>query len=443
MTRLPMSADSDNHVADPPPFAATLPGIVAASIFGLACLVWLAAGERLPGGRWIVVHIFTLGVMTILIWTFSAHFATRATIAATPRPTPERWILTGLLAGGVVAMLVGRVSGAHLPLVLGSLAIMVVVGANVITLRRRRRNATSDQVIRVIQQYEHAHIAFLIAAGFGGALGAGWVPGALVLGAREAHIHLTVLGWGGLTVLATLTIYGPTLLGIPSDEGDTARSSSGPQIATLGMGVATAGFLLTSLARTILPDEGAGPAMLMTAGGLVAYGYGIVAVARPLLRATRGTDRSAAGFSVGAALTWFLLAIGLDITTIVTGLPGWAHGLATLLLVGVLAQLALAVLSHIAPAMRDPAPARSMRPGARIERAAQVRAVLFNLGVLLLAGGQIVGRVTDLPTSITVRLGWALIGVAVISHIGLLARPHRRAVAADETDDTRLREHGA
>lgn len=418
-----MTASDEHHRTDPPSFVATLPGIVAASGFGLACLVWLAAGERLPGGRWIVVHIFTLGVMTILIWTFSAQFAMNATDAAIPRSTSGRWILTGLLAGGVAAMLVGRVSGAHLPLVVGSMTIMVIVGSNLFTLRRRRRGSTSDQVGRVIQQYEHAHIAFLVAAGFGGALGAGWIPAALVLGAREAHIHLTVLGWGGLTVLATLTIYGPTLLGIRPDAGDTNRSSGGGQIATLGVGVATVGFLLTSLARATLPGEGAGPAVLMTVAGLGAYGSGIVAVARPLLQAARQTDRSVAGFSVGWALTWFLLAIGLDMATIITGLPGWAHGLATLLLVGVLAQLVLAVLSHVASLPWSWTPARATQRRARIGRGAQGRAVLFNLGVLLLAGGQIVGRITDLSTGPVVQLGWLLIGVTAISHIGLLMRP--------------------
>lgn len=67
----------------------------------------------------------------------------------------------------------------------------------------------------------------LLAGGFGGALGAGWIPSTLVLGAREAHIHLTVLGWCGLTVLPTLTICGPTLLGVRPDAGDTTRSASG------------------------------------------------------------------------------------------------------------------------------------------------------------------------------------------------------------------------
>lgn len=64
------------------PFRHTVPGVVAAAAFGVGCLVWLAVGDRLRGGRWIVVHMFALGVLTVLIWTFSRHFAARFTGAA-------------------------------------------------------------------------------------------------------------------------------------------------------------------------------------------------------------------------------------------------------------------------------------------------------------------------------------------------------------------------
>lgn len=424
MTR-PSQTRHDTHVATQPSFAATFPGIVTAGLFALICLVWLAAGDRLPGGRWLVVHIFTLGVMTILIRTFSAHFATRATNATAPHATAKHWVATLLLAAGVTLMLTGRASALHLPLVAGSTIIMLIVGANIVILRRQRRRMTAEHTGRVIQQYEHAHIAFLIATAFGGALGAGVLPGALILGAREAHIHLMVLGWGGLTILATLTIYGPSLLGEPSNSNDTGQTTSGLQVATLGLGVATAGLLLTSLARAILPDEGAGPAMLMTVAGLAAYGYGIIAVARPLLNATTHAGRSPARISVTAALMWFVIAIVLDITTVLTGLPGWPHGLATLLLIGVLAQLALAVVSHVAPKRTGNTPPVTLRRHVVTERTNLAGVWLLNIGIGLLAAGQATRRLTDLSMVIPMRIGWALIGLVVLPHLGLLFRLRR------------------
>jgi hypothetical protein len=37
--------------------------IVAAG-YGLATIVWVSAGGGLPGGRWLAVHLFTIGVVT-------------------------------------------------------------------------------------------------------------------------------------------------------------------------------------------------------------------------------------------------------------------------------------------------------------------------------------------------------------------------------------------
>lgn len=160
------------------PFSSTLPGVVAASGFGVACLVWLAAGDRLPGGRWLAVHLFTLGVLTILIWTFSQHFAASftATRALAPQVMTTR-VLSGLLVGSIVTMLFGRDFDAHWPLVLGSLGIMLIVGWNLLVLRKLRRHAQAPRFAWIVRQYEHAHIAFLVAASLGGALGAGWIPG--------------------------------------------------------------------------------------------------------------------------------------------------------------------------------------------------------------------------------------------------------------------------
>ena len=404
----------------PSPFAATRPGVITAIGFGLASLIWLAAGELLPGGRWLVVHLFTLGVLTPLIWTFSQHFAARFT--GTADLLPRRGVtrsLACLLTVAIVVMLTGRALGIHVLLAIGSLGIMAIVGSNLLVLRRLRRAATTSRFTWVVRRYEHAHLAFLVAAGLGGALGAGWIPGVMFGSVREAHIHLTVLGWAGLTVLATLVAFGPALLRVRMEPGADTRAAAALQVATFGLAVAAGGFIVTGLGDGV----GAGPAALMTVGGLAAYGYGVVVVAGPLLRASRRSDRSPLRWAVMGALVWFLVAIAIDIVLVATGTPSWSHGMSAALLIGMLAQLVLAVLLYVGPMLRGRDLAARDRLLARVERFARSRTGTLNLGVLLLVGGQVLGRLTDLTTQPVTRAGWILVSAAVVAHLVVLLWP--------------------
>jgi hypothetical protein len=398
------------------PFGSTFPGVLAASGFGVATLVWLAAGDRLPGGRWLAVHLFTLGVLTILIWTFSQHFAARftGTRALAPRSATTR-ILTVLLVVSILTMLAGRAFDAHLPLVLGSLGIMVIVGSNLLVLGRLRRHATATRFVWIVRQYEHAHIAFLVAAGLGGALGAGWIPAPIFVAVRGAHIHLNVLGWAGLTVLATLVAFGPALLRVRIEPAADRRAATGLQAASFGLPVAAAGFVVTSI------GGGAGPILMLTVGGLLAYGYGVLVVALPLLRATRRSSRSPMRWAVAASLSWFLIAIATDIVMMVTGSSGWSYSLAVMLLVGVLTQLVLAVLAYVGPMLRGRDFGSRDRLLARVERFARTRTAVFNLGVVLLLGAQGAGGLGEPAAAWGSRGGWFLVGAVSIGHlVGLL-----------------------
>lgn len=420
------------------PFGPTLPGVIAAIVFGTACLVWLSAGGRLPGGRWIVVHIFTLGVLTTLIWTFSQHFAARftATTSFALRPATAT-AATLLLVGSIVTMLAGSSLHAHLPLALGSVGIMVVIGSNLLVLRRHRRNAAATRFVWIVRQYEHAHIAFITAAGLGGALGAGWLPGSMFLDARNAHIHLNILGWAGLTVLATLAAFGPALLRVRIAPNADTRAATGLQVATLGLWVTAAGYLVMGLSGE------AGPLRLLTVAGLVAYGYGLVAVAGPLLQASRTTARSPMRWALAASLAWFLIAIAVDIVMVASGSPGWSQELATMLLVGVLAQLVLVVLSYVGPMLRGRDLATRDQLIARVERRAASRSAAFNLGIVLLVVAPMSTRFTDVPVG---HAGWIVVAAAIVAQVGPLlwptgtSNPDRTYSVTAARDHTPLRE---
>src|SRR5680860_1292443 len=85
------------------PFAATAPSIIAAIGYAIAAMIWVAAGATLPGGRWLAVHLFTLGVVTNLVLVFSDHFGRTVTRSAAP---PVRWQPV-VVNAGIVLVLVG------------------------------------------------------------------------------------------------------------------------------------------------------------------------------------------------------------------------------------------------------------------------------------------------------------------------------------------------
>jgi nitrite reductase (NO-forming) len=415
MTTKPVNPPEPQHRAvelGTSPFGPTLPGVIAAIVFGIACLVWLAAGDRLPGGRWIVVHVFTLGVMTTLIWTFSQHFAGRFT--ANPDSATKPTAALGgtlVLVTSIVTMLAGRALDAHLPLALGSVGIMLVVGSNLVVLRRQRRHASASRFVWIVRQYEHAHLAFIAAAGIGGALGAGWLPGSMFAAARNAHMHLNVLGWAGLTVLATLVAFGPALLRVRIAPKADVRAATGLQAATLGLWITATGFFVMDLSGD------AGPVRLLTVGGLLAYGYGLAVVAWPLLRTIRATARSPLRWAVAASLVWFAIAVVLDIVIVAFGAPGWPREVTAMLLLGVLTQLVLAVLSYVGPMLRGRNSATRDRLIARVERLALARAAAFNLGIILLVGAQATARFADLATVSVERAGWITVATAAASQL--------------------------
>ena len=401
----------------PMSFAPTRPGVVAAMGFGLACLVWLFAGDRLPGGRWIVVHIFTLGVLTTLIWTFSRHLAATltGTTGSLPTHATARW-LSAMLSGSVIVMLGGRAFDVHALVVLGSLGIMAIVAGNLWVLRRLRQQAGSDRFTWVLKHYGLAHVAFIAAAALGGALGAGWIPGPIFAAVRDAHIHLNVLGWGGLTVLATLTVLGPVLLGTPMAPDAERRSASAVGLAAAGLAIASVGSVVTGMAGGVFPP-------VLPVVGLALYGCGVVAVARPLLAAARRSDRSPLRWSVTAALVWFPIAVVTNIVAVMVGVSGWSTGVGIMLLVGVLAQLVLAVVLYVAPTLRR-RPAQGAGPDlVRLGRLVGTRTVTLNLGVLLIAGGQVVERAGALPVPAMTGGGWSLVAVAVLLHLAAASTP--------------------
>lgn len=405
------------------PFGRNAAAIGVAIAFGVLSIIWLVAGDSLPGGRWLVTHLFTLGVLSVLIWSFSRNFAARFTGAGDLRERPATTrALTALLAISIAVMITGRATHAHWPLVIGTVGILLVVGANVVTLRRLRYGAKNERFVWVVRRYEDAHLVFLVAAALGGSLGAGWVPAEVFLAVRNAHIHLNVLGWAGLTVLTTLVVFGPALLRVRIEPGAEQRASAALQRAVFGLGMAALGLVLSGIGESV-GDGAEGPARLLLVLGMAVYLQAVVVVAMPLLRAVRGHDRSALRWGIAASVVWFPVAIVVDTVLIMVGQAGWSVGLAVTLLVGVLAQLILTVLLHVAPMLRGRDFAGRDRIIARTERLPRTRTAVLNLGVAVLLVAEVLPSAAAPAVAVLAPTGWALVIVAVVAHLAIILWP--------------------
>lgn len=224
----------------PSPFASAAPSILVALAALVAAGAWVAAGPALPGGRVMAVHLLTLGAVTTLILTFSEHFA--RTLTRAPGDRHIAWPI--VTTASIVLLLVGLATGRLPLLAVGATATLAVVAAAALRLRRLRQQAIGARFLWVVRCYEAAHGLFLVAGVLGTLLGLGLVTGGWFTGLRLAHLHANILGWCGLTLLATLVFFGPTMVRTriePGADADAARLQPATTIAlTVAVGLLSA-----------------------------------------------------------------------------------------------------------------------------------------------------------------------------------------------------------
>jgi len=231
-----------------------------------------------------------------------------------------------------------------------------------------------------------------------------------------------VLGWAGLTVLTTLIVFGPALLRVRIEAGAEERASGALLRAILGLGMGALGLVLRSLGRSI-GDGAAGPATVLLVVGLAIYLQAVIVVAMPLLRASRAHDRSQLRWSLAAVVLWLPVGVAIDMVLLVLGRPGWSVGLAVALLIGVFAQLILAVLLYVTPMLRGRDFASRDALIARTERLPRTRTATLNLGVVL---ALVADLTPGLPTTLAqplMSVGWLLVILAAVAHLAVILWP--------------------
>ena len=379
--------------------------LAVATVGLLAVATWLVAGGMLPGGRWFAVHLFTLGVLSPLVLALSQHFAT--TLTRTQEGGTVR--LTAVFAAGAVAVLVGVVGGARWLLVVGATIASAAVATGYVRLRRARRGATGARFSWVVRLYERAHGAFLHGAVLGALLGAGVLTGSWYLPARIAHLHANVLGWGVVTLLATLVFFGPTVLRRQIRPGADERAARTLRHGATGLSVALLALLAMGFGGTV-----GLVARLVAAAGLAVLAWVGTSACWPVLDTALRGSPSPGRWPIAAACAW--LTVGLWADVVVVALGAWAalDALGALALVGVLLQAVVGAAMHLAPVAfgRDRRHRDALRAG--VARASGLRTLVLDLGVLLVVGTALL-RVAgvDAGGGLPGATGWALVVVAV------------------------------
>lgn len=366
---------------------------VAAGGYFVAAGVGVAAGTHLPGGRWLAIHIFTLGVLTNLVLALSDHFA--RTLTHQPGAAPK---LQPVLANaGVLGILVGIPSDARWVVAAGATLLTGVVLGSYLRLRRLRLRALGPRFGWIVRVYERAHGAFVHGAILGMLLGTGLLQGTWVASGRLAHMHVMLLGWGGLTLLATSVFFGPTIARIRIEEGADARAGKALAWGTTALTLAALSLLGTGWGGA------AGLALrLFAAAYLAIFAAAVTIVCLPVARVALRAKPTAGRWPVLATAVWFPIVVWADAAAIGFGSTRYLEAVGAAMLLGVLAQAIVVALGYFAPLLREGGLARD-RVRRRLDLLAGPRAAAWNLGVVLVVAGPLMGLA---PAQ---RAGYALV----------------------------------
>ncbi|MDX1657228.1 MAG: hypothetical protein R3343_00265 [Nitriliruptorales bacterium] len=415
MTVVPLSKRPSNGAAsDPgPPFGHLMPPVVLAGVSAVAAIIWIVAGDVLPGGRWVAIHLFTLGVLTPLVATFSLHFGA-GVLNATRRST--RWMLGGL-AGGAAMVLVGLPGGWPWLIAGGATIASAAVFTAYLRLRRMRKDTEQDRFRFVVRGYERAHGAFLHGALLGALLGIGVLPGEWYWGVRVAHLHVNVLGWAGVTLLATLVFFGPTVFRTKIADGAEDRARSAVRVGATAVTVAAVALIATGfggVAATV--------SRLVAAVALAVFLAGAAQVVRPVLVASRRAwERSLSTLLIRDAAVWFCLGIAIDVAAVASGTWRWVDPAGLAVLVGGLVTAILGAVTYLAPMVLvvGADPRRWLRE--RIEAGASGRAWMMRLSVGAIVGTAAAGVSLGEIGSVVAAAGWAGVIGTLVTQVGLVA----------------------
>lgn len=421
---LPLRSPGHDRPEAASPFAPAVPSIAVALAYGAALTLWLIAGDVLPGGRPFAVHLFTLGVLTNLVLTFSEHFA--RTLTHTPGERSWWWPAVTNLA--IVAVLAGLVTRRQPLLAAGATLLVGAVFLAYLRLRRMRRGAVGARFGWIVRLYERAHGAFIHGAVLGALMGVGLVSGTWFAAARIAHLHANMLGWGGLTLLATLVFFGPTMARTRIERSADVVAARALRHGATALGIAVILLLLAGVG-----GRWAVAFNVLAGMSLAVYAAAATRVCLPVARAVRCGSATAARPLVLGVCGWATVVVWVDALVVTTRAWRWLDAVGVAALAGVLAQAMLAALVHLAPMLVARTSASREVIRGRLERGARTRAVATTLGVSL----GVLGATRLVDALPLLGLAWGVLLVTVLATAVAVVWPLPASASRPRTDRDR------
>jgi nitrite reductase (NO-forming) len=391
--------------------------VLAAAFLALAGLTAVARPLLGPGvSAWLPLHLALAGGATTAIAGVMPFFVA-ALAAGHPADVRVRTAAVGLVAAG--ALLVGArgvlPSLGWLP-ALGGLLYLAGIGMTALSVRGSGRAGLMVRRPVVTLGYTLALVNVAIGATLGTLAVAGWTPVVERWAAlRPAHAWTNLVGFLSVVIVATLLHFLPTVLGTRI----VPRRSAILAVLALAMG---SPIVVAGLAAGWGTVAGGGAALTLVGAGALALEAARDARARGRwttdpgwhLVAEVGLLAGVAWFVVGIALaSWRVVAFALGLAPDAWSTPLVGASLAVGWVVGVL----IASWTHLLPSIGPGGPPEHAAQRRILGRAAGVRVVAFNLGVLLLA----VGWPAGIPAVAAMGLGLVVAVVIASAALALAA----------------------
>lgn len=344
-------------------------------------MLFLIAGLThvlIPNYQWVLIHIFTLGVVTNSIVVWSQHLTEKFLQQRSPDSDRRFQVARiGVLQVGIVCTIAGQwllnVWDRHWVLTqVGAGIIAVVLVWHALALGRQWWAAPRSKPFRpAVAGYVGSSLALPAGAVFGGLLAMD-LPGDWHERLLGAHTVVNLGGFVGLAAAASLTVLFPAIW-----RTRGLKNRAAPMLALIAVGIVVA--VVGSLIDAALPL--ALGLLIFVAGwlvGLTAWLGNVAAVARdPRGRITYPS------LSILAAVLWLVGTVTVHAVRIIAAGPGVAD-LAwptVALLVGFAAQLLLGVMSNLLPTTMGGGPAAVRAGLTELNRIGLFRLTLINLGL--------------------------------------------------------------
>ena len=382
--------------------------------------VWFAAiiiaafiHPFLDDGRWLLVHLFTLGAVTNSILVWSRHFTERLLKIKIPDEARRPQLLRiYLLNAGIVVTIVGQLGDWWPVTAVGAATIGLAVAWHAVSLGRDLLAGRGQRFAITVTHYVASACLLPVGAVFG-ALLASPVGDTHHDRLLLAHETVNLLGFLGLAASGTLVTLFPAMWRTRMSPHSHPGVSLCLQLT--GITVATVAALA---GWSAVASVGLAAVTLGWVIAAVPWVHNVLTVAKePRARL------SYPALSAAAAVVWLIGT--LVVATVRAGSPGFTISTLTLpLLMGFGAQLLIGVMSWLLPSTIGGG-ARAVSAGMReMDRAGAFRWAVINLGLAL--------WLLPLDSWLKVMLS-VMVGLAYVSFLPLMVRAAKAQVTVIRT----------